>query len=63
MASAKLGTGKRFAKVEAQAAASGARNPAADAAAAGREKYGNARMSKLSQMGKRRKARAKGKAA
>lgn len=53
MAKAKLGSGKRFAAVEASAKASGARNPAAVAASAGRKKYGEKRMSELSAKGKK----------
>jgi hypothetical protein len=44
----KLGTGARFAAVERSAAASGARNPAAVAAVAGRKKYGAKGMGRLS---------------
>lgn len=44
---AKLGSGKRFKAVEASARKSGARNPAAVAAAAGIKKYGKARMEKM----------------
>lgn len=51
---AKLGTGERFAAVEAAARRSGARNPAAVAAAAGRAKYGQKKMTKLAVAGKRR---------
>lgn len=53
----KLGTGKRFAAVEASAAKSGARDPKAVAAAAGRKKYGKAGMAKLAAAGRRRAAR------
>jgi hypothetical protein len=49
----KLGTGKRFKAVEKSAAASGAKDPAAVAAAAGRKKYGEAKMEKLSLKGKK----------
>ena len=52
--SMRLGQGGRFAKVEAQAAASGARNPAAVAAAAGRKKYGAAKMAKMATAGRMR---------
>lgn len=45
---AKLGSGKRFKAVEASAKASGAKNPAAAAAMAGRKKYGAKKMAKLS---------------
>ena len=57
MAKPKLGSGKRFAAVEAAARASGARNPAAVAAAAGRKKYGQKKMTALAEAGKRRAAR------
>jgi len=50
---AKLGSGARFKKVKRAAAASGARDPAAVAAAAGRAKYGQKKMTALSQKGKR----------
>jgi hypothetical protein len=50
---APLGEGSRFKKVEAQAKASGARNPAAVAAAAGRKAHGQKQMTKYSQKGKR----------
>lgn len=50
----KLGSGKRFAAVEASAKKSGAKNPAAVAAAAGIKKYGKAKMEKMAQAGKRR---------
>ena len=50
---AKLGSGKRFAAVERAAAASGASNPAAVAAAKGREKYGARRMAKMAAAGRR----------
>lgn len=50
---APLGQGGRFAAVEAAAKKSGARNPAAVAAAAGRNKYGNAKMAKLSAKGRK----------
>lgn len=49
-----LGTGERFANVERQARASGARNPAAVAAAAGRAKYGTKRMAELSARGRKK---------
>lgn len=55
---AKLGSGKRFAAVEKAAAASGARNPAAVAAAIGRKKYGSKKMATMAAKG-RRKARSK----
>jgi hypothetical protein len=53
MAKAELGSGARFKKVEAEAKKSGAKNPAAVAAAAGRKKYGQEEMTKLSQKGKK----------
>ena len=49
-----LGTGARFKAVERAAAKSGARNPAAVAAAAGRAKYGAARMAKMAAAGRRK---------
>ena len=49
---APLGQGGRFAAVEASAKASGARNPAAVAAAAGRKKYGAKRMQAMSLKGR-----------
>lgn len=52
----KLGSGARFAAIEKKAAASGARNPAAVAAAAGIKKYGVKKMESLA-----RKGRSKGK--
>lgn len=54
MAKARLGSGVRFKAVEASAAASGARDPAAVAAAAGRAKYGNKRMAKMAAAGRKR---------
>ena len=51
---APLGQGGRFAAVEASARKSGARNPAAVAAAAGRAKYGAKKMAKLSAAGRKR---------
>jgi hypothetical protein len=49
---AKLGSGSRFKAIEESAKASGAKNPAAVAAAAGRKKYGSAKMAQLSRAGK-----------
>lgn len=49
------GGGARFKAVEAEAAASGARNPAAVAAAVGRKKYGRAKMAKMAAAGRKRK--------
>lgn len=54
MAKPKLGSGERFKAVERKAASSGAKNPAAVAAAAGIKKYGKERMEKMAQTGKRR---------
>lgn len=51
---AKLGSGARFKAVEKSAKASGARNPAAVAAAAGIKKYGVAKMEKMARAGKRK---------
>jgi len=55
MAKAKLGSGARFKAVEASARKSGARNPAAVAAAAGRKKYGQKKMTALSVAGRKKK--------
>lgn len=52
---AKLGSGARFKVVEAAARKSGAKNPAAVAAAAGIKKYGKQKMAKLAAAGRRRK--------
>ena len=54
MAKAKLGSGARFAAVEKAAAKSGAKNPAAVAAAAGMKKYGKKKMEKMAQAGKKK---------
>jgi hypothetical protein len=51
---AKLGQGGRFAAVKASAAASGARDPGAVAAAAGRAKYGAAKMAKMAAAGRKK---------
>jgi len=51
----KLGSGKRFEKVEAEAKKSGAKNPAAVAAAAGILKYGKKKMTKMAVKGKKDK--------
>ena len=48
----KLGSGKRFEAIEKKAAASGAKNPAAVAAAAGIKKYGVNKMEKMAAKGK-----------
>jgi hypothetical protein len=53
MAKAKLGSGARFKKVEEEAKKSGAKNPAAVAAAVGMKKYGKAKMEKMAQKGKK----------
>lgn len=52
MAKAKLGSGARFKAVEKSAAKSGAKDPAAVAAAVGRKKFGEDKMEKLSLKGK-----------
>lgn len=52
---AKLGSGKRFEALEEKAERSGAKNPAAVAAAAGMKKYGKAKMEKMAKAGKARK--------
>ncbi len=51
---AKLGSGSRFKAVERKAAASGARNPAAVAAAAGIKKYGVKKMESLAAKGRKK---------
>lgn len=51
----KLGTGERFKKVEASARKSGARDPAAVAAAAGRKKYGAKKMASMAAKGRKKK--------
>jgi len=51
----KLGSGARFRAVAASAARSGARNPNAVAAAAGRKKWGGKKMAALSAAGRKRK--------
>lgn len=50
----KLGGGGRFAQIEAKAKASGAKNPAAVAAAIGRKKYGSKKMASMAAKGKSR---------
>ena len=52
---AKLGSGARFKAVEKAAAKSGAKNPAAVAAAVGMKKYGKEKMAKMAAAGRRRK--------
>lgn len=54
MAKAKLGSGARFKAVEASASKSGAKNPAAVAAAEGREKYGKQRFQKMAAAGRKK---------
>ncbi|MEV0220883.1 hypothetical protein [Streptomyces sp. NPDC050704] len=53
----KLGSGKRFKQVAASARKSGARDPNAVAAMAGRKKYGAKRMAKMAAAGRRRAAK------
>lgn len=53
---AKLGSGGRFAAVEAAAKKSGARNPAAVAAAAGIKKYGKKKMASMAAAGRKRRS-------
>lgn len=53
-----LGGGGRFKQVMDAAKASGAANPAAVAAAAGRKSLGKAKMAKLAAAGKKRKKKA-----
>lgn len=50
----KLGGGGRFEKVKEEAAKSGARDPGAVAAMAGREKYGKKAMARMASRGKKR---------
>lgn len=54
MAKAKLGSGARFKAIEQKAAASGAKNPAAVAAAAGIAKYGVGKMEKMAAKGRKK---------
>jgi hypothetical protein len=49
----KLGSGKRFEAIEKEAKKSGAKNPAAVAAAAGIKKYGVKKMEKMARKGKK----------
>lgn len=51
---AHLGSGARFKAVEAAAKASGAKNPAAVAAIAGRKAHGQKAMTRYSKMGKKK---------
>lgn len=53
--SMKLGGGGRFAKVEAAAKKSGAKNPGAVAAAAGMKAHGKKKMEAMAKAGKARK--------
>lgn len=53
-AGAPLGSGKNFAKIERDAKKSGARNPAAVAAAAGRKKYGAKKMASMAAKGRKK---------
>lgn len=57
MAKAKLGSGSRFKAVEKSAAKSGAENPAAVAAAAGRKAHGAKKMAELSAAGRRKSSK------
>lgn len=52
---AKLGSGKRFAALEASIAAGGAKNPAAVTAAIGRKKYGAKKMASISAKTRKKK--------
>ncbi len=54
LAKGKLGSGSRFAAVERSAAASGASDPAAVAAVAGRKKWGAGRMASMAAAGRKR---------
>ena len=54
---AKLGSGKRFAAVEASAKAGGARDPGAVAAAIGRKKFGAKKMGRMAAAGRKGKAK------
>jgi len=55
MAKARLGSGSRFKAVEASARKSGAKNPAAVAAAAGRKAHGAKQMAKWAAAGRKKK--------
>ena len=55
MGKPKLGSGARFRAVEASARASGAKNPAAVAAAAGMRKYGKKKMESMAHKGRMRR--------
>ena len=52
-----LGSGGRFKAIEREAAAAGARDPAAVAATAGRKKYGQTKMTELARKGRARKGK------
>lgn len=54
MAKPKLGSGARFKAVEESARKSGARNPAAVAAAVGIKKYGKKRMEAMAAKGRKK---------
>lgn len=54
MAKPKLGSGARFKAVERSAAKSGAKNPAAVAAAVGRKKYGAKKMASMAAAGRKK---------
>jgi hypothetical protein len=54
MAKPKLGSGARFKAIEKAARKSGAEDPAAVAAAAGRKKWGAKKMAKLAAAGRRK---------
>jgi hypothetical protein len=56
---AKLGSGSRFAAVEAKAKASGASDPGAVAAVAGRKAHGEKEMEKWAKHGKKKRSRPK----
>jgi len=49
----KLGSGKRFEKLEKELEKSGVRDPGAVAAKIGRDKYGASKMAKLAKKGKK----------
>jgi hypothetical protein len=57
MAMPKLGSGKRFANLEASLAGKGIRNPGALAASIGRKKYGKARFQAIAAKAHKRKMR------
>ena len=49
----KLGSGERFAKLKAKLKAKGAKNPGGLAASIGVEKYGQKKMTKMAEKGKK----------